>query len=332
MALSARELLLIVRAQNYASGALRRVSRDVGQMGRTRRDVQLRTRQLENNVANARATRQLVLNELQSVSVGKRRIDAQNAVNRAKNAEVQAWTRHESIVDRVNRTQDQINRKQNELNRMTRVMNVQASRAQTARGLETAARAAGGAPIRRGMSLRESAQEILNTRKEIENLNASMVTQEQSLRNAAAALPAYTSGLRKAESAVVELDAREAYLTNQRLPAVSRAVQNSIGVLENFRENVKKIPWENFGTGARIVEHAGRVLQLFGLAAVAAVGYAAHSFAQLQTQAGLAATQSSNTLRGIAADTQRFSNIVIRELGKSTASMEDMTKSIYDIF
>lgn len=66
MALSGRELLLIVRAQNQASQALRRVAGDMQKLGSIR-DMHYRQNQLAINQSNIMRQRQRALNELQSI-------------------------------------------------------------------------------------------------------------------------------------------------------------------------------------------------------------------------------------------------------------------------
>lgn len=70
---SARELLLILRAQNQASGALRRVSSDLRSMGRLR-DLQLRQQKIAIQQQGLLKQRQRALRELQSLEGGARAI------------------------------------------------------------------------------------------------------------------------------------------------------------------------------------------------------------------------------------------------------------------
>lgn len=73
MAFSARELVLILRAQNQASGALRRVASDLRNMGRVR-DLQLRQQQIAIGQQNILRQRTRALRELQSLEAGSRAI------------------------------------------------------------------------------------------------------------------------------------------------------------------------------------------------------------------------------------------------------------------
>lgn len=69
--MSARELLLILRAQNQASGAVRRFANDLRGLGRIQ-ELQLRRNQTAISQANIMRQRQRALNELESVTRGRR--------------------------------------------------------------------------------------------------------------------------------------------------------------------------------------------------------------------------------------------------------------------
>lgn len=78
MALGARELILIIRAQNQASGALRRVAGDLRGLGRLR-SLQLRQNQLAINQARLLAQRQRELRNIESLTTGRRFLAGQRA-------------------------------------------------------------------------------------------------------------------------------------------------------------------------------------------------------------------------------------------------------------
>jgi TP901 family phage tail tape measure protein len=94
VALSARELLLIVRAQNQASGALRRVSGDMARLGAIR-DLHFKQNQLGINQATLMRQRQRALNELQSIEGenGQRLLNLQRARTNAQATEIQTSQR-----------------------------------------------------------------------------------------------------------------------------------------------------------------------------------------------------------------------------------------------
>lgn len=98
MAVSARELLLIVRAQNYASGALRRVARDIrGVGGGGMQQLRMAQAQQRINLETARTTRQRLLDEQRSIETGqrslaqkRRELTTLQAVRRASLAQMRA--------------------------------------------------------------------------------------------------------------------------------------------------------------------------------------------------------------------------------------------------
>lgn len=79
MALSVREMRLILSAQNNASSALRRVARDVGGLSGSQA-MRMRGQQLQITQDRLRATRQIAANELSSIESGKRYLAQQKAV------------------------------------------------------------------------------------------------------------------------------------------------------------------------------------------------------------------------------------------------------------
>lgn len=85
MALSTRELLLIVRAQNQASGALRRVGRDMAALGK-HRSLQVQQQKLLLNQQNLMRQRQRALRDLEQVTTGTRAIATQQAQMRLDKA------------------------------------------------------------------------------------------------------------------------------------------------------------------------------------------------------------------------------------------------------
>lgn len=86
---------------------------------------------------------------------------------------------------------------------------------------------------------------------------------------------------------------------------------------------------------SRSVTHAGRVMQLFGLVSAAAMGAAAKSAADFNTQMTRAATQARQPGQRVAATariSERLMNRVLKQMQQFPATSQEMSDSLYEIF
>src|SRR6478735_3035318 len=89
MAVTAREVIMVFRGQNYLSSAIRRVGRDVSTLSRTQ---QLNTQRQQLQIVGQRLaqSRTVAKAELDSVQAGARRITQEKAVAEQKVAQMRA--------------------------------------------------------------------------------------------------------------------------------------------------------------------------------------------------------------------------------------------------
>src|SRR5215467_9677242 len=113
MAVTAREVIMVFRGQNYLSSAIRRVGRDVGMLGRTQQ-LQAQRAQLQIVRQRLETSRSIAQNELASIQSGTRHLALQKAKNRISDAEYRTNARLQQIYNQQN---DNLQRRLNLQNR-----------------------------------------------------------------------------------------------------------------------------------------------------------------------------------------------------------------------
>src|SRR6266404_508201 len=106
MAVTAREVIMVFRGQNYLSSAIRRVGRDVGMLSRTQ---QLNTQraQLQITGQRLRQSRAVAASELASVRTGSRRLALDQARVGLTQREVQDHVKLNNIYSQQNSNLEQ---------------------------------------------------------------------------------------------------------------------------------------------------------------------------------------------------------------------------------
>lgn len=288
MAVTAREVLLIFRGQNYLSSAIRRVGADVGGLSRGQQLANQRA-QLQIAGQRLRNTRSIAQAELQSINVGSRRLSQEKAIAAQKLAQMRADS---TLI-----------KNQQNLSMLTRRVATRTSV--------------------RGYTLQETEQ--LRRAAEITVAADTAAISNQSL------------AVQKLEADEARLVARRAQL-NEIINTSSRGIDLNTQKLDQNTRAINALPWQRFSDGAAKVEHAGRVIQMFGLITGAAMGYAAEQSAKFNTSITLAATQSTtaanNTAAGIQRNARSLQNSVQQMLaaGRTAASPGDLTNALYQIF
>lgn len=317
-AVSARDVILTFRAQNYLSSAIRRVSRDVSGLSRGQT---LSRQQSAASLASQRLRYSLRIAEADRLSVtsGVRRM----AVDRAR---VNLTNREENHLQRIRRNGEAIARNTEDQlaseTKMEQLLRAQKTGRPVGRGL----RQMNQQQIARAIEAETIAQDrLLNARirleRETELLNAR--TEQQS---------ALVQQLAAREIALTE---REAQLT-AAIHTRNDALQASIREEQRLAYMESRIlPVQMWQDRARAVEHFGRVLQMVGLVGTVALGAAAHSAATLQTQAVLAATQARPPGAGVGSTIAIGRNVqkqVIDLMRQFPASAAEQYKGFYEIF
>jgi len=316
MALSAHELILVLRGQNQLSGSLRRASSDLGRL-RTQSQLMTQRGRLQAVGNTVRLQRQLAQEELRSVTTGARA----KALATAKAAQAQAEF---SAQQRLRRLSEQ------RLGIESNLLNTQARANMLARRVES------GRPMR-GFNVAETRQMFQAATTRIEQLRAQRATLNRELEQMDQVMARNALGAQQLIEREAGLAARAQYL-RQRISALDDSIDSNTAALERNAAAIRMQPYERLQLGARYAEHLGRSFQMVGLFATAGLGYAAKQFADFSGQVTLAATQSTtaanNTTRGVlqnAAVLQRaVENLGAR--GQLVAPIQENVQAIYDIF
>lgn len=329
MAFRASELLLIVRAQNQASAALGRVARDMRGLAHMR-DLQMVQARQTIRQQQILQQRTRALHELDSItaSTGARNLALQRArlnnTNQLSNAH-DRLTRQTRTLNAIENARFAANTRALRLQTRLPVAVQRAARATERFGPtdpRTLARVGNLAAIQRdiaGVEMRFADLQgrqagvraaMTSTGRTIESLNLQ-------LRNLDAREARNIARAEELRGQLRLLGLQEAELARE-MQMVNRAIAMQ--------------RWERIATAARSVSHLGRVLQMFGLVASAALGYAAHAAANFAEQSTLAATQVVRRFSQIGPTTDRIMQGILTQMGRFPATAEDMTKSAYDIF
>lgn len=289
MAISSRELLLIVRAQNQASAALRRVAGDVRAMGKLS-GLQARRNQLMLNELNMK--RQLARIEAEADSIRRG--------TRAMRLEQQ----RQRLLDR---------------------------RAQTLRAIETAEAARAIQQQRLSRLVQRGANKDLLGYKQaqlaLKRVNNQLADYHARLQRIGPALDVVNA--RHFEHA------RRLGVLSQEYAIVNQRIAQNALALAATAEAMYAERWERFGRTLRMVGHAGRVVQMGGLVAGAAVAYAASAAAKFETKAQLVGTQMGKLGISFRESTKlgsKFADMALKVLPQSITSLEDLTDAGYDLF
>lgn len=308
------------RGQNYLSSAIRRVGRDIGTLSRTQQLTAQRG-QLQINQRRLQTQRLIAANELNAINSGSRSLNIQRAKAQLDNNEFV----HSQKIRR--NYEQQLGVISQSLQQQTKIE--QLTRAQ-----------ATGKPVGRGLSRLEPAQIQ-------RNLQAAYVAQER-LLNQGATLRAeeeqLTSTLSTQSIAAQQVAAREAEMFQRRavlieqLKTLDGAEELNTIKLKQNAVAMSMLPWEKFERGSRAVEHAGRVIQMFGLISTAVFGYAAEQAAKFSTQSVLAATQVVDAGNKSIKNVQQVGAGINQALGQflasgqTTAKPEELSAGIYRIY
>lgn len=315
MALRASELLLIVRAQNQASGALRRIAGDLRGLSSVG-GLQARGKALQVARNQIMLQRQISKNELESIENGKRSIAMQRAYAGNQLTMMHQARQRAGIDQAYRRNQEAV------LANEARTMKLQAQQARLAEKGIT------GTPwIVNQKNLKQAAIAAERLRFEHGRLG-----QQVSIADAAMAKQVLTTQ---------ELDARQAQLSSrasvlrQRIANYGdRLKLNTTEILANNKA-ISAARWDRVGAGGRILQHTGRLLNMFGIVAGATLGYAALKATQFSTSITLAATQTREIGHSFVQTAKNSDYLQKRILGLMTqfpATADEMSKSAYDIY
>lgn len=369
MALNARELLLVVRAQNQASGALRRVGRDMQNLSRVR-TMQLKQGKLALAQETLMRQRQRALRDLQSVTTGSRAINlAQRAqrIEQARAALNQRYTRHlrdrvalenaaATARSRVSRINDQLYARETQYRDLQERLRKSAiARAAAEKHLSTVTKARkGGIPeARAGLAGAQLAE--AQTLRRIESVQRARSRLVERGALSAAGLTDIRAKSAALASTYANLGRQQGILTNRT--KAHAAAQRELGMRANelkselstvnqrlrinaieqneIAKAIRIQRWDRLGTAGRTVQHLGRVMQYAGMIGGAALGFAANAAAKYETKVTLAATQTRKAGQSIAStakNSEYLQKQIIGLMKQFPATSDEMSASAYDIY
>src|SRR5688572_10274708 len=160
----------------------------------------------------------------------------------------------------------------------------------------------------------------------------SMIADKAMMLNAQrAGLQARNLGLRQ-RRALMEMDDPRLPIMTKQLEANRAQLMRNAMAFGAFEASVRRMRWEKVTTGLRAVSDIGRTAQYGGAIATAALGIAAHSAANFNTEIVRAATQTGKSFQDIVRNAE-FLEPRIRNVMKSSASSsQELTDSLYEIF
>lgn len=312
---SAYELMLILRGRNYLSNDLRRAGADLRGLKAASALTNQRS-QLQVNAQRLASTKAIAQAELTSLSTGSRAIAL-------RQREVTLTSQQEVAGKKLLATQTEIAASQE-----TQIANAERLAAVQKEMSVTPARSL------RGAQLLTQQEALLKVDKD---LIAEQVRLADSLAIQEAAVARLDIAEQKLIATYVEAAARQAVLTDH-INTTSAAEQlNTIKLDENALA-MKRLPLETLGARAKYVEHLGRTFQTFGLVAVAALGFAAHSASKFNTELTLASTQATvigdrttaKVIQNTAYLQKQVQDMLIK--GQTAAKPGDLNQSLYNIY
>lgn len=316
MAFTAREVILTFRGQNYLSGALRRVGRDVGSLSRG------------TNLSNQRAAMQIAMQRTRnSIRLAE-----------AEKASIATGTRRQAIdIARSGLNDRELNHLQ-QVRRLGEAITL--NQKQQLDAEIKASQLARAKPGRRVPGYGTLTKDELAKARQAQTLAQDRLLEQQITLERQQEVLSQKTATHSAR--VQQLAAREAELIerNGQLIAQSQALagqldRQAIAEQRLARIESEVLPVQQWQDRARAVEHFGRVLQMVGLIATAALGASAHAAANLSTQVTLAATQarpvgaSPGVTANIARNVQRQTLQLMRTL---PFQGQDFADAFYQIF
>ncbi len=296
------ELLLIVRAQNQASGALHRVGRDMGLLGTiaTRRNAQsaitARGEQLTMQRQNliSRNTLRQAAAETQMLTIRKQQSIVAKKLAAAQKTQAQAPATMGGLSSGISRNQKKL------------LQNAQLD----ASARTELSKKVGDATAKYNTVVRDA--------NKASAAETSLLSQQQILRQRAVQTR-YRSILAERQF-------------TQALNANTAAADANATALAKLRSLRLTQYTSAIGTG---LMHVGRLMQMFGMVGTAAFAAVAVYAAKFSSQVTLAATQTRLAGQGIGVVAKNSTYLQAQILGQMkqyTASSADMAKATYDIF
>jgi len=307
----ASELLLIVRAQNQASGALRRVAGDLKGLS-TMGGLRARGQSLQIARNQMQLGRQIAANELKSLETGKRAIGMARDRLAAENALANAKLRVARVTDSQAGREAQVLRNQAQMSR-----------------LERGRRLAPSSAIRDELSMRLKAARI-----DSERLAAKQAYLARQMDVASASVTKQSMALQALSAREAEAAARADVLRNRIATYGDRLRLNTAQIAANNKA-MSDARWDKVAAGGRILQHSARIAQYAGLVLGGTLAVMANNAAKFDTSVTLAATQTrkaGQSFKDTAANSKVLQEDIRSLMTQFPAQADDFSKAAYDIY
>ncbi len=307
----ASELYLIVRAQNQASGALRRVASDLRGLS-TMQGLRQRGQSLQIARNQMMLSRQIASNELKSIETGQRSLALQRAKMQATLSESRAMINASGVSQQMRRNEEARIRQQVQLNRINRTLG---SRIPTA--------------VRKDqLMLLEAAQMKMATLNRQEEILA------QRAGVAAGAISKQALALRELEARQISAGNRADVLRTRIANYGDRLKLNTEDIKANNRA-LSNARWDKVAAGGRIMQHTARIMEYAGIVLGGSLAYAASYAAKFGTSVTLAATQTrkiGHSFTETAKNSEFLQKNILTLMRQFPASSQEMSAAAYDIY
>lgn len=307
----ASELLLIVRAQNQASGALRRVAGDMRGLSKLG-GLQERGQRLQIARNTAMAERANLQNQLKSITTGTQALRLARERQAVEMAGQDIALRRNRIVDSMAGREASLLRNQAQRSRLQRAIDTAPTRVIRQENIKRMQAA--------GVEAGRLAEKQQYLARKMELVDAAAVKQGMSLQVLTA---------KEADAA-----ARTDQLRNRIANYGDRLRLNSQQIDENNRA-MSRARWDKVAAGGRMIQHSARVMQYAGLVLGGTLAVMAHSSAQFTTSVALAATQTRRIGHGFqetARNSEFLQKSILGLMKQFPASSQEMSAAAYDIY
>lgn len=350
MALRVGEMMVIIRAQDFASRTLRRVGSEFTGLSREQR-MQAMREQVALNKARAAGRVALAesnarrLNYVRNGVMMRKELTAQiAALERFEAAQKAAMKGGRFVAGRPPGTMK-------EFRDASRALDQMGLRAQATFRRVDRARQAIATGAATGKGARANARELANATRAARALTSEQVQQALEQEKLSKSVGRYQtrlgglSGTLQRAATNVGFMGNELFKSRRELQAAYQGLTDAQRAEIAFNNALRAMPAERLDRVAHALSGVGRTLQLFGAVGVAAFGLAAHAAANFDTQMSLAATQArdlgassgqihdrmeqlENGLHGAGQEVDG----VLDLMSKYPASADQMSKATYDIF
>ena len=310
MAVSVRELFLIVRAQDQASRNLRFVGANL------RRVV---------SGAEAAAAAQKAMNREQMATARVAASSARYSGLQAKQAE--AIDKQIASQKLVNAEREKANLLAASYNRLLAEQQVELAR------IEALSKRRPGTMIPGGAGARVPARAVMQA--QLRGINEEMAASAELYTTKQAALLASTEKLTAAEAQqarVVSGLATRVDVAAASLEGATIAEREAAIATKEAIAAQRAVKWQNIGSFGRALTNLGRTAQFTGGVVVAGLGFAANAAANFSRSTTAAATQAANTVSQTGRKSEQIQNLILKQMQLFPSTADEMSKSLYDIF